>query len=396
MASLQDVINPITITNYGRGYVDNVVMKFPFFRLLKKYGQIERNVGGTNFTWEIEAGRHDPQIVSDDQDVSTYYTPRKRFAQPTLNWGQIAVFRRFGKGQLRQNYGPQALVNIRNTEIKTMFRDAFDAQNGLMWQWWNMNGGTYTGTGLPMYGMPSVMSSGTITWSSTSQFGSFAAAGTYASLPLASGAMSAYVDGAQADAWTPSAINATAPVYANTGTAGFLGTDTLPNCFGILSAAWQQADRFSGGKNPDFRPDCFFLCQDWFRKLERALTGKQQFLLTQRTESDDEFGLGAYNDQLYHNGKPVYWDANMPDQQGFVLNFKQIGWKMQPRISAISADESEMKADSDEDGESGAPNDWFEIEQTYGDDRRTVRVSATLAGQLWMNPRYQVGIFNGT
>src|SRR5688572_12468120 len=133
MSTVNEVFSPVTITNYGKRVVDGVTQHNPFWALLKERGQIERNVTGDAFTWNLEAGRHDVHITSDDQDVSDLYTPRKRFARPQLDWGQISSFRRFGKGIIRQNAGKEALVKVRDREIPAMFRDAIFNTNGLQY-----------------------------------------------------------------------------------------------------------------------------------------------------------------------------------------------------------------------------------------------------------------------
>ena len=117
MAAPLDVISPITIANYQKTLWYNLAENDPICRMLIAKGNINDDMHGTSVVWPIEAGRHDVYTVSDFQDVSSLYTPRKRYTQASLPWGEIASFRAISKGELRQNGGPQALVQFGKREI---------------------------------------------------------------------------------------------------------------------------------------------------------------------------------------------------------------------------------------------------------------------------------------
>lgn len=378
MSSVQDVINPITIENYERGWFsDGVSQHNPIFKALMAKGNIKRNVNGTALTWNVKAGRHDVNIVDDDEDVGAKYTPRKRFAQATSSWGQIASFRRLSKGQLRQNGGEEALVKFRDEEIPDMFEDLITANNGLGWQFLNQNSTTYAGTGLPMDGLPTLF--GSVAWAAGSKEGTVT--GSYAGLPMTLGAIN--VDGAETDAWSPTAINTTSTAWA--GGAGANATFRY-NAFEILSYAHTKASRFS--TSPDQSPSGFMLASSMFIDLGTQLREKQSFLLTGKVGKGQSFGIGTDTKMLHHDGLEVTWDENMPANTGYCLNFSQIDLCQQPLI-AISGDKSPLKS-------AGQYKPLFETEVTYSDDRRGVKVSATFPGQFrFRNPRYQVQLFAG-
>lgn len=374
MTSMQDVINPITITNYERDFVDGVCQHNPVFKLLTEKGNIKRNVGGTSLTWELKAGRHDVHVVDDYEDVSARYTPRKRFVQPTLSWGEVAAFRAISKGQLRQNSGVEALVRMRDEEIPDMFKDLITANNGLGHQFLNQDGTSYSGTGRPMYGLPSLFTS--VTGSAGAKEGTVA--GTYAGLPMASGALS--VDGGEADAWTPTVVNSSSTAWAGGATNTF-----RQNCFEILTYAIARGSRFSSNDQKQM-PDLGLLAQSMFIDLGFQIQAKQTIMLTGKVGKGNEMGIGYGNDKmLYHNGLAFTWDENMPANVGYVLNFSQIDLCQQPLIT-VSADKSPLKADGEY-----AP--FFETEVAYNDGRRALTVSASFPGQFrFRSPRHQVQI----
>jgi len=273
MASPLDVINPITISNYGKVAWNGLSENFPICNLLTKKGNIRKNVGGLSLTWPLEAGRHDVYVVDDYQDVTAYYTPRKRWAQPTIVWGEVGTFRAISKGELRQNSGAQRLVDFASVEIPAMFRDIGVATNGIFWQFLNQNGVAYTGTGKPLMGLPSIVTGNTgITWSSNTKTGTINNT-SYAGLSCVLNGLTSTVDGAESDAWTPSAVNTTSTLFGTT-TPTFAG-----NFFAIMADAISRTSRFSGS-DTSLMPDCTLLTRQMYTDGQTAIAGKQSFLLT--------------------------------------------------------------------------------------------------------------------
>lgn len=402
MASPLDVISPITIANYGRVAWQNVAENNPSAKMLMAKGNINSDQAGTSLVWPIEAGRHDVYIVSDYQDVTDLYTPRKRYTQATLPWGEAAAFRAISKGQLRQNGGQQALVQFAKKEIPAMFRDlavgsnttagvqnASGTQGGVFWQFLNMNALSYTGSGNPLYGLPSVFQGNSaITWSSNTKTGTINNT-NYAGLTCVAGGLASTVDGAENDAWTPSALNTTATAWGNTTTLTFRA-----NFFEIMSEAFSLSSRFSGS-DQSLNPDCALLARSMYVDAQVQIAAKQSFLLTSGVKKAAVFGIGSDTmNGITHNGYPILWDENMPANTGYVLNFSQIFMDKLPQlqISGDSVPGLNMGGPVPEDV---ADASMFETEVKYNDGRRAVTVSATFPGQIRINPRYQTLLFAG-
>lgn len=383
MSSVQDILSPVTISNYGRTVVDGIVQHNPFWKLLKEKGQIERNVGGDLFTWNLEAGRFAPRITSDDEDLSSNYTPRKRYQRPQLNWGQIVLQTRFSKGILRQNNGMQALVKLRDTEIPRMFFDGIYNTNGLHYQILNQVGSAYTGTGLPMFGLPSVFS--TVTYSASVKEGTIGSAVTYAGLSAALSGLVALVDGAEPDAWTPTAVNTTCNTFG-TGSAVF-----QTNALEVLTYALTRSNRFSNN-DPTKRASMFLLQQQQFISFATRIEQKQTIFVSDKVGTNPQQGLGSNVDMLWHAGVPVYWDENLPSTNGgtgYCLNLAQMGMKMQPLVKwGAVANDGGMGTD-------GEDNEWFELDLDFNSSRRSLLVAATLPGQFWFNPRFVTQLYAG-
>ncbi len=396
MTAPLDVIDPITIKNYGRVAWNNLAESFPIVKLLNSKGNILTNQTGTSLAWPIEAGRHDVYTVADAQDVTDLYTTRKRFAQPTLPWGEVAAFRLFTKGQLRQNGGQQALVDFKKREIPAMFRDLAVASRssggstvdgGIFWQFLNRNLASYAGSGTSLAGLPSIFTGNTaITWSSLTKTGTINNT-SYAGLSCVLNGLASTVDGAESDAWTPTAINTTSSAFGS-GAATFAA-----NTFAVLNEAISRGNRFSG-TDMSLTPDCFMFTRDMYTDAMNAITAKQSFLLTGAVSKTDIFGLGTNSmNGVNHAGYPCYWDFNMPASTGYLLNFSQI-WMYRLPLLESSGDKPLMSTSGSID-DNVATGDMYETEVKYNDSRRALTCSATFPGQFAINGRYQVLLFAG-
>jgi hypothetical protein len=382
VSTVNEVFSPVTITNYGKRIVDGITQKNPFWSILKKKGKIERNVSGDAFTWNLEAGRHDVYVTSDDQDVSDLYTPRKRWQRPQLDWGQISSFRRFGKGILRQNAGKEALVKVRDREIPAMYRDAIFNTNGLHYQILNQAGASYTGSGLPIYGLPSLFTGAS--YSASLVEGTIASGATYAGINLSLSGLVGTVDGAERDSWTPTAINTTANTWKTSTSVTFFA-----NCLEILTYALTRTDRFSSNDS-SMRASLILLTQDMFTALGTKIENKQTYFITNKVGEDDEQGLGSNTDILFHGGRKVTWDENLPADTGYCLIMDLLGMSMQPKA------EWGKVADNGGLGVDGEDSDWFELDVDYNANRRSLLASITLAGQFQIaSPRGVTKLYAG-
>lgn len=378
MASVQDVITPITITNYSKDAWDGISENNPVAKYLLAKGNIRRNVGGTSATWQLEAGRHAVNIVSDDQDITSLYTPRKRYAQPTINWGQLAGMVRFSKGQFRQNYGDQALVNFRDYEVPALFRDLMVGDSGIFHQFLQQNGGTYSSGGDPLYGLPSIVP--TLSWSAGSKTGTVS--GTYGGLSVALSGIA--VDGAEADAWTPTCVNTTSTAWAG----GASNNTFRYNALEILSYGIAKGNRFSSS-DPKKKLDLLLFDFAGYNDIGYQIGAKQTIYIDKKVAKGQQQGLGyETNAGLSHAGVPIDWDENAVASTGWGLNFSQIYLDVQPLIGPMDNAKAGLSMSGDDEG-------LFETEVTYDAGRRGCLVSATFPGQFRINPRYQVYFLNG-
>ncbi len=379
MPTPTQVIDPITIDNYGRMAWDNIVQHYPTAKNFMQKGNINRDQGGLALTWPIEAGRNDVHITQDFEDVASLYTLRRPYAQPTVDWGQLAVFRAISKGELKKNSGNAALVKFGRKVVPSMFRDGLvGPTNSLFWQFFNINAYSYTtaNSKVPFAGLPSIFTGTTaITWSSATKYGTINNT-NYAGLTCVSGGLSTTVDGAEADAWTPTAINVTSTAYGSTPTFA-------ANAFAILSDAISAGSRFDANDTTKQITE-IVTTRIYYNAFAALLQQKQSFLLEKAVGKKAMFGIGMdVMNGLEHNGVPIRWDALIPADTFYGLNYDQIFLDLMPKMTFSNDGNAVLTTSGDSDS-------LFETEVRYNDGRRAVTVSATVDGQFRYNPRYQV------
>lgn len=388
MPTPQQVIDPITIDNYGRMAWNNILQHYPTARTFMQKGNVNRDQGGNALTWPIEAGRNDVHITQDFEDVADLYTLRRPYAQPTIDWGQFAVLRAISKGELKRNSGNEALVKFGTKVVPSMFRDGLNGPtNSLFWQFFNMNIQSYTSTStkIPFAGLPSVFTGNSaITWSSTAKEGTINNT-NYAGLTCVASGLSSTVDGAESDAWTPTAVNTTSQAWN-----GGASSDTFrDNAFEILTYTMSAVSKFDQN-NPAMNPTEFVMTRAMYNDVAYQMNQKQSFLLEKAVGKKAVFGIGqdAYAG-LEHNGLPIRWDALLPANTGYCLNYDQMWLDLMPKMEFSKDGNAVLKTSGDEDS-------IYETEVRYNDGRRAVTVSATVDGQFRINPRFQALMYAGT
>jgi hypothetical protein len=385
MPTPAQVVDPITIANYSKMEWQNTVNHYPTAKNFMKKGNINRDVGGTQLSWPIEAGMDENHVVQDYEDVADLYTMTTNYARASIDWGLIGSFKAISKGQLRTNSGNEALVKFGRKTVPSMFKNLLNQNTGsLFWHFFNTNLYSYVSTNnkVPFAGLPSVFTGTTaITWSSASKQGTINNT-NYAGLTCVSGGLTS-VTIPRDDAWTPQAFNTTSGAYGNSSAPTF-----ALNAFAILSDAISACSKFDAN-DPTKQTQEVVLTRSLYVDFATLMQQKQSFLLTGKVSKGAAFGIGMdVMAGLEHNGVPVRWDGHVPASTGYLLNYDQMFLDLQPRYEFSKDSNSALTTSGDDDG-------IFETEVRYNDGRMAVTVSATCPGQFRINPRYQGMLYAG-
>lgn len=385
MPTPAQVVDPITIANYSKMEWQNTVNHYPTAKNFMKKGNINRDVGGTQLSWPIEAGLDENHVVQDYEDVADLYTMTTNYARANIDWGLIGSFKAISKGQLRTNSGNEALVKFGRKTVPSMFKNLLNQNTGsLFWHFFNTNLYSYVSANnkVPFAGLPSVFTGTTaITWSSASKQGTINNT-NYAGLTCVEGGLTS-VTIPRSDAWTPQAFNITSGAYGNSATPTF-----ALNAFAILSDAISACSKFDAN-DPTKQTQEVVLTRSLYVDFATLMQQKQSFLLTGKVSKGAAFGIGMdVMAGLEHNGVPVRWDGHVPASTGYLLNYDQMFLDLQPRYEFSKDSNSALTTSGDDDG-------IFETEVRYNDGRMAVTVSATCPGQFRINPRYQGMLYAG-
>lgn len=385
MPTPAQVVDPITIANYSKMEWQNTVNHYPTAKNFMKKGNINRDVGGTQLSWPIEAGLDENHVVQDYEDVADLYTMTTNYARANIDWGLIGSFKAISKGQLRTNSGNEALVKFGRKTVPSMFKNLLNQNTGsLFWHFFNTNLYSYVSANnkVPFAGLPSVFTGTTaITWSSASKQGTINNT-NYAGLTCVEGGLTS-VTIPRDDAWTPQAFNITAGAYGNSSAPTF-----AVNAFAILTDAISATSKFDAN-DPTKQCQEVVLTRSLYNDFATLMQQKQSFLLTGKVSKGAAFGIGMdVMSGLEHNGVPVRWDGHIPADTGYLLNYDQLFLDLQPRYEFSKDSNSALTTSGDDDG-------IFETEVRYNDGRMAVTVSATCPGQFRINPRYQGMLYAG-
>jgi hypothetical protein len=368
MATPSDVFNAATFDMFIKGRWDNVKKNNPFLGILEKKGHMVTGCSGDQMTWLFRAGTNVAQDTADYQDVSQYYVPTKNHVTAALGWGEKAMFEAVSKGEFAQNDGEEVMLRLRDHRLPDMIDDFLHrGSTSLAYAFLNTDGSASSAP-KPIYGLPSFFGdSNSAGATDKDETADDSYAGIVTDLDGVTG-----VTNAVSDAWTPKLVNTTASTFGS-------GASAKNNVLEYLSYGIRRVT--FDGSDQSQKPTCGFLHANLFDYLRTALAGKQTIMLTAPVSENDVWGIGSSVQMAKHDGLSFFWDANMPSDVGYILNFDQI-WlhtlKVPGKISGDTVPGAKPKR-----------TDIFDTEVNYNDGRRAVTISATWRGQLRCNPRFQ-------
>jgi hypothetical protein len=387
MATAQEVINPQTITNYGRGSWDNVTDSRPALGILDQKGSIKGEEGGTDVEWVVTAGHHQAVTIGDGEDHSDKYTPTKRKVRARVDWGRKAAFDYISKFALQQNRGDQALERFATENVPAMW-DALFSQGGagdatgvgsLNYEFLNRDISAYTGNGLPMGGLKSIFRFDNV--ANTEQEATVTAAATYAGLSLEQGGLAGQVDFEDDYAWTPRGVN------TNYNWAGGADLGLVAGNFDEIFSYAQN--RVVKGTDKRMTPDCVIMDRNHFDVGRAYISSKQQVYIDKPNDGALKWGLGNNSFNFYHNGMMFYWDDQMPADTSYVLNFDQIHLCYLNKLGDISGDKYPGQTGTGGVKTASFAGKAVDVEVDYDKGKLGVAVSLVLASQFKINPRFQ-------
>lgn len=413
MSGIFDSLTATTITNYKKGAIDSVIENNPFLSYLFSQAKVEQKQGGDALEGVIEAGLFTPRISAPGDDRSGRYVPNARHKRWRLDWAETSVEGSVDFGVLRRNSGPQALASIADTEIPSMFKSLLTngstSLNGLIL---GSNSAAYTGTGLPISGLPTLLpgasnehtvaaaitaydlegfnpDTGAVTGSAPADTDKEVSVGgnpvltpNYAGLSIKYNGITG-VDAVKGDTWKGTMVNTSATEWSGT-------NDDEANA--ILKYSQYTVGRCSRFANQDnsFRPTFGVTTFDQFMKIGNKLDGRQTIFVQPGTDSNNKFGTGfKVNGMLYHAGLWWWYDQIVPTGRGFVINANQAKFFLQPVLDTVEKDS--VPSDFNTSGSGVQNSNLIESHVHFDPNYLRLVCAALINGQVWFHPRYQGG-----
>ncbi len=408
MSGPLDPLVATTIAYYARDIFDGIKENFAFWPIFKQQGTISYDHGGDPIIGVINAGRYTPVTSAPGMDLSALTTTQVRHVRYSFPFGEITVPGRLDRGLLRRNSGDEALVDLSKTELPQMINDLIigpqvgtTQEGSLSWQILQQNYATYTGNGLPWYGLPSFLLqpaatglngfnpdtgavSGNAPAATDRQVVPTSSSQTYGGLTMAYNGLNGAVNRAEPDAWTPNLINLGATAWTGSSNQDALA---FPNA---LNWAVQQACRFDS-TDPMYRGTFGLMDATYGRYLGEYIASKQTIYMQPVQDSAvDSPNLGyAPRNRFRHADLWHYIDKNMPAASHYTLNAQQ----MQVCFQKLFQD---GVYPSPLEGIGGEDAGIVEPIVVLDPMTRSYVLSMTTAGQMKASPRYfsRIGNYN--
>ena len=403
MAGIFDGLGATTINNYKKGAADEVVENNPFLSYLFKNGKIERQQGGSALEGVIEAGLFTPTISSDGDDNSALFTNHVHDKRWVQQWAQSKVATSINFGEIRRNFGAQALVNTADVKIPRMFKaimtNGDTSLNGLIL---NCNSAAYTGTGLPLDGLPTLLpgastqhtvgqavtaydlegfnpTTGAVTGAvpavtdlEVSVGGNSVLTPNYCGLSIKYGAITG-VDGVKGDAWKGTMVNSEATTFGG-------------NILKYSQYTATRAARFAG-MDTSYRPTFGVLNMTDYIAMGNAVQALQTVHLVPGGDAVDKNGTGfKTSGMIYHAGLWWYQDQTMKDGRGYVINANQANFRLQPILDTVEREAIPTGMNTSGKVEH---SDMIESHIHFDINRLALNCLAIVSGQMQFYPRYQ-------
>lgn len=366
MATFYSRLDRTLISNFIKGYWDNITNHRAALQALMKRGHIETGVSGSQLVWDVRGGRY-TSTAYDELDTIDI-TRKNHYFQCNLPWGFLQVNDGISRDEIAMAQGDAALVRHEKEMVKNL---CLDFQTRINSDFLNKNGATSTGNVL--YGLPTIFQdSGSYSAGSKTATPS----GTYAGQSLA--ASGVVVDNVDTNVWSPTLVNYTSTLFNGGSAATWAG-----QCLKVITYA---KDQVTYGNMQELQPDMLIIDRPMMSDLKYAITSQQRMVVTVKPGDSGPSGLGIPG-AVEHDGLEVVFDVDQPADTGYMLNFNQLWMELIPVPKTENPGPNIT-------GKGSAKPDYFEV-LTQDDVRSNgVVCRVNLRGQFRANPRFQAKLKN--
>lgn len=361
MSTFYGRLDKTLISNFIKGYWDNITNHRAALQALMKRGHIETGVSGSQLVWDVRGGRYNSSSYDELDTIDV--TRKNHYFQCNLPWAFLQVNDGISRDEIAMAQGEAALVRHEKEMVKNL---CLDFQTRVNSDFLNKNGQSSTGNVL--YGLPTIF---TDTGSYSSGSRTATPSGTYAGQSLAANGVA--VDNVDTNIWSPILTNYTSTLF-NNGTAATFANNAL------TSLTWTK-DQITYGNTAELQPDLLIVDRTMNSQLKTLITSQQRMVITVKPGEGSTSGLGIPG-AIDHDGLDIVFDVDQPAGVGYMLNFHQIYMEMIPVPKTENPGPNLT-------GKGSAKPDFFEV-LTQDDVRSNgVICRVNMRGQYRFNPRFQ-------
>lgn len=350
-------IERTVIQHAFKGAWDGVQAHRAAFQALKKRGHINKGIAGKRLDWDVRVARHDISAYDDLERLE--FARKNQYILAQLPWATLAMKDVLSRDEIAMASGPEAMEQLHKRLVTNM---TDDFQSRVNYQFLRQDGAA-TGAGNVLHGVPTF-----IAGADNSSALDATMSDTYAGHSTAlSGLLG--VDGADADAWTPSGIDSSATAVTSWETSG--------SALKLFTYAVDKCTKGSMGKD---RPDLAIFDRAMLSTLKSAVTAQQRGQVSGSPSGTQGLGIpGA----LEVDGVECVFDADMASGETYVLNFNHIYMDLLP-VPEISEGYGAIP-----DGGKSGKTEFFEVLVEPDISTNGILVRVNFRAQLRFHPKYQ-------
>lgn len=379
------IVDVATTQQFMNGVFENVKKRNIILSKLDERGNIKMDASGKFFERNIRVGQHSVALRSADL-APRQFNRLQKYVTCAVPYAIKEVTGVLGEIDVLFNQGKEAVIPL----TKRMWAEmSQDFRISLCGDLLGSNGGSNTvfgiaaaaNTPVPFYGLPTV-------------FGYGSSAQNYnANTQTTSGAVGASdievlpnVSYCGVSTHPTNAISgvdnklneATSPVLVNWSSSAWGATSWASNCIKVLN---YMIDRGTRGTDPDDVPDLGIVTRSAFTDVKNGLV---QYYKVELSDSSRGPNPGLFKDNRIPFGPiEISWDESQPANVVYVLNSKRMEFNCFPQKRMLLDSTFEDNADS-----------MFSVKSQYSIEQGGHLAVANLAGQLWVNPKFQVAAYN--
>lgn len=380
------VVDVATTQQFMNGVFENVKKRNVILSRLDERGNIKMDASGKFFERNIRIGQHNVALRSADL-APRQFARLQKYVTCAVPYAIKEVTGVLGEVDILFNQGKEAVIPLAKRMFAEMSQDFRISLSGDLLA---SNGSSNTvfgataaaSTPVPFYGLPTVFGYGASAqnYNANTQATSGAVGATDIEVLANTTYCGVATHPTNAISGVDNKLNeSTSPVLVNWSSSTWGATSWASNCIKVLN---YMIDRSTRGTDAEDVPDLGIVTRSMFSDIKNALVTYYKVELTDTSSRTPNPGLFKDN-RIPFGPIDINWDESQLANVCYVLNTKRMEFNCFPQKRMLLDGTMDDTADS-----------MFSVKSQYSIEQGGHLAVANLAGQLWVNPKFQSAAFN--